>query len=87
MTTQEVMAIMGPGTEGVAGVKNPTRRELFKIRSGSQIELWYYLTNQFGVEDTEKITPVIFEDDALVGIGWRMLEETSHKYDITIRHR
>jgi len=85
MTKQEVSNIMG--TEGVAGAKNPNRRELFKTSSGTIVEVLYYLTHQFGSEESEKLTPVIFQDDTLVGIGWRMLEETSRKYDITIRHK
>lgn len=75
MAKEEVSTAMR--TEGVLSGRNPTRREIFRGSSGSIVEVWYYLTNVTGQGEKERLTPVIFENDKLVGIGWRMLEETS----------
>ena len=87
ISPETMIAIMGTET-GRPDINNPFKKEIFQA-GDKPIVAYYYYTQSMrtkGVTDDE-ITPVVFIDNKLVGIGYRNLEETIEKYRIEIRNR
>lgn len=73
MTPSQVSAIMGSeivdGTSGKVG--NPYKREIVSSAENVSYEVLYYYTDHVGNKHWETgMTPVIFKDGKLVGVGW-----------------
>lgn len=68
-------------------INNPYSRDLKTDKDGRLIEiLWYYTDRKSpsGAIRKEDLTPIIFEENKLVGIGWGFYEDYSKKKEITI---
>lgn len=84
MTKAQVRELMG--TESIRNYNNPYRTTM--QRQGDKlIEVDYYWTDgtrDFGVEDHE-LSPVVFEDGKVVGVGREFWTEFVSKYEIRVR--
>ena len=89
MTKAEVNQIMGTGGINTIDhkINNPYRSEIFRGKEKS-FEIWYYVTDKKGryyaITDDE-LTPLIFDEDKLVGWGQGFLSDIIIKYEIRIR--
>ena len=80
MSVREVMEILGK--EIVVGtpahtIKNPYRYENFKVK-GRTLEVLYYFTHvqqTDAVISDDELTPLVFENNQLIGQGWDFLNE------------
>jgi hypothetical protein len=84
MSKIEVTSIMGTETLTVENYDYPTpyRIEELKDSSGNNFDVWFYYTDvkfQEGEITDDELTPVIFEKDTIVAIGWEYLQ-ASKKY-------
>src|SRR5262249_23749314 len=79
----KVQAAQAMGDQTVAGrygtFTNPYKREIIKASTGETYDVLYYYTGETSARRMraawEKgVTPVIFKDDKIVGIGWNYLE-------------
>lgn len=65
-------------------INNPYRSEVLTGK-GKTVEVLYYYTNpqlpDYPIMDDE-LTPVIFEDEMLIGWGWPFLEDNISKYQL-----
>jgi len=68
-------------------VTNPLREETL-IGKEKSVDILYYMTaggsGDYTITD-DKLTPVVFEDNKLIGLGWGFLEETAKNYEIELR--
>ena len=83
MGKSEVQRIMGiRSAEGFAGrFENPYKREALKGTDGVAYEVLYYYTQQMAGKSQESgLSPVVFQDSKVVGIGWRALDGSNLKY-------
>ena len=78
VTKNEVLEMMG----------QPRKTE-FYTSEGDSIELWFYLTEGTTIHNKRIIetnfTPLVFEDERLIGWGSRYLDEHIKKYELRIR--
>ena len=68
-------------------VNNPYGRDLRKGVSGKNIEIvWYYTDNKHESETIKKdeLTPIVFENDEMVGLGWGFFEDYSKREELNI---
>ena len=68
-------------------INNPYSRDLKLDNNGTQIEiLWYYtdLKSQDGAIRKDELTPIIFEANKVIGIGWGFYEDYSKKKELNI---
>lgn len=73
MSPSQVMAIMGTEiVDGISGrATNPYQREILLGSDKTSFEVFYYYTEHVGNKKWESgMTPVIFKDEKLAGIGW-----------------
>ena len=88
MAKAEVIQIMGSDSvkEGrMDTFTNPYKSEII-ICNGGECEVYYYYTEQKGNKDWEtSVTPVVFKDGKVIGIGWRFLDPSNKT--ITIKNR
>jgi hypothetical protein len=90
MTESEVRSIMREDVvvryKGIQFV-NPLRSEAFYLADGTAVEILLYQTELQrrypAVEDSE-LTPVVFEDDRLVGWGWSYLRRNTDRYRVSV---
>ena len=94
MTKTQATQTMGNKTAtGKYGTfTNPYKREIIKAPTGETYDVLYYYTEQTSVRSMrtswEKgVTPVIFREDKIVGIGWNYLELNNLKSAVTVRRR
>ncbi len=88
MTKASVIEIMGSKNgNGQSGeFSNPYKREIIKDRAGNEFDIFYYYTEQIGQKNWEEgVTPVVFKDGVVVGIGWRYIETSD--LNMTVRRR
>ena len=93
MTKEEVFNVMGVGQPNpldvTVMVHNPYKSET--LRAGDKIfEVIYYYTDlkkDEGIITDDELTPLIFDEGKLIGWGWRFLEDTTKKYELTIKER
>lgn len=88
MSKEQVITIMGKSTASGLGetITNPYKREFIQTKNGDKLEILYYYTEQIGDKYWEEgMTPVVFEQGRVVGIGWRYLDSTD--VSVTIRNR
>jgi len=72
-----VTNIMGQeGTLGLAdNFTNPYTKEIL-THKGQNYSIWYYYTERIGEKNWENgVTPVIFLNDKVIGVGWRSMEK------------
>lgn len=91
MTYDEVAAAMGEkavigydladafqGTHKPITVPNPYRKEFFKNGPNKAYDVVYYFTRiqkADGIISDDELTPLIFENDVLIGKGWEDLNK------------
>ena len=72
-----VISIMGQeGTSGLLdNVTNPYTKEIL-MHKGQNYSIWYYYTERIGEKNWENgVTPVVFLNDKVIGVGWRSMEK------------
>ena len=72
-----VTSIMGQeGTVGLAdNFTNPYTKEIL-THKGQNYSIWYYYTERIGEKNWENgVTPVVFLNDKVIGVGWRSMEK------------
>lgn len=68
-------------------ISNPYKSETLKGKD-KIFEVWYYLTDRKSADGAitdDELTPLIFDDDKLIGWGQSFLSDTIVKYEIRIR--
>ncbi len=77
MSVDEVRERMGSGStwggDAVGWIDNPYRTESFRAGDGSPVRILFYYTETVRHDDAitdDELTPVAFQDGALVGWGW-----------------
>lgn len=90
MSSAQVLSFMGKG-EIVRYKKihlvDPWRSESFDLVDGTNVLILFYLTQPPGeyysrIEDQE-LSPIVFENDELVGWGWSYLRRNTDRYGIS----
>lgn len=85
MTRAEVVEIMGT-RDGVA--PQPWRLETSHDSTGAAIEIWYYLLEHpLGLSEEEYISPVVFQNGVLIGIGWDFLRRNVGRHFTNLGRR
>ena len=90
MSKDEVLTIMGTKTEFVpymGMINNPYRVETLQGKDKSLIVLYYYTDRKRAdnaITDDE-LTPLVFDNDKLIGWGLGFLEQNIQKYEIRFR--
>lgn len=92
MAKAEVLATMGTATipTEVGIINNPYRAETFRSKAGSTIEILFYYTDlkrSDGAITDDELTPIVLENDRLIGWGWSFLTQDTSRHEITIRER
>lgn len=65
-------------------VTSPQKEEILEGKD-KRLDVLYYMTEVYGKDYTvtnDKLTPLVFEGNKLIGIGWSFLEEIMKKYGI-----
>ena len=88
MTGGEVTALLGEG-EIVQYRKillvDPWRSEGFALADGTPVRILYYLTQppqKYYAPDEADLTPIVLENDTLVGWGWSYLRRNTDRYQV-----
>jgi hypothetical protein len=91
ITKQEALNIMGTGTVRTGDypptVNNPYRSEILQ-GTGKTFEVLYYCTDikrADGAITDDELTPLVFDNNKLIGWGWSFLEDNKNKYEIRVR--
>jgi hypothetical protein len=90
MTKEEVINTMGSQalTIGIAEeINNPYKTEVVSTKT-TTYEVWYYFTGskfKEGVADDDELTPIVFENDILIGWGWIYFKEKIKPYEVKIK--
>lgn len=90
MSKSQVESTMGSRTaEGNGGrYENPYKRETIRGTDGQSYDVLYYYTQQIGEQPIETgLTPVVFHESRVVGIGWGFLDGIAGASTTTIRRR
>lgn len=90
MSKSQVESTMGSrAAEGEDGrFENPYKREIIRGTDGQSYDVLYYYTQQIGERPIETgLTPVVFNEGRVVGIGWGFLDGISGSSTTTIRRR
>jgi hypothetical protein len=70
-------------------IANPYSRDLSMDKNGIKIEiLWYYTDKKSsGVSTIQKedLSPIVLENNAVIGIGWGFFEDYAKKKELTIK--
>ena len=90
MTKDQVIQVMGSESASLPGddtFSNPYKKEILRV-AADIYEVLYYYTDQMGQRSWETgVTPVVFKDSKLVGMGWAFLEQSNLKASITVHSR
>lgn len=89
MTKAEVLRTMGARrvSTPITRISNPYRSEILQGKEKT-FEVLYYYTDVKRRDDAitdDELTPLIFDEERLIGWGWSFLKETVIKYEIRIR--
>jgi hypothetical protein len=90
MSKSQVESIMGSrSAEGEIGrYENPYKKEIVRGTDGQSYDVLYYYTQQIGERPIETdLTPVVFNEGRVVGIGWGFLDGVTGASTATIRRR
>lgn len=90
MSKSQVESIMGSrSAEGEGGrYENPYKREIIRGTDSQSYDVLYYYAQQIGERPIETgLTPVVFNEGRVVGIGWGYLDSISGASTTTIRRR
>lgn len=90
MSEQEVLKIMGTkpikaysrGGEEIGIINNPYKSEIIE-REEHKLKVLYYYTqirHSDGVIGLDELTPLVIEDEKLIGVGWGSFEDIAKKY-------
>ena len=78
LSINEVKTIMGEKESGLPGneiIRNPYSIETIEHK-GNNYLIYYYYTNYIGEKSWETgVTPIIFLNNKVTGIGWRSMEK------------
>jgi hypothetical protein len=86
MTKDQVTNIMGEKSTGEVG--NPYKRETIPGKDGKTYDVLYYYTEQIGEKSWETgVTPVVFVDGKVIGVGWKVLDDSDVRSTLTIKRR
>ena len=68
-------------------VRNPYKKDILRVAADTY-EVLYYYTDYMRLGSWETgVTPVVFKDSRLVGMGWAFLEQNNLKTSITVHSR
>jgi len=92
MSSREVATVMGEGelvTYRRIRLSNPWRSESFLLRDGgkTRVAILYYVTEpqrRWRTAEDRELTPVVLEDDEVVGWGWSYLRRNTDRYAISV---
>ena len=90
MSPDDIDRVMGVGTQFAykkARVTNPWRVDSFGLENGMAVRIQYYLTEKprrITRPHDDDLTPVVFEDDRVVGWGWPYLRRMTDRYQISV---
>ena len=91
MTKQQVLEIMGTETIKTQGappsIANPYKTETFPGNSGQLYEILFYYTdlnNRDGLITEDELTPIVIEDDKLIGWGDTALNYAKNQVEISL---
>ena len=92
MSKSQVESTMGTRTaelpDGPGRYENPYKRETVRGTDGQLYDALYYYTQQIGERPIETgLTPVVFYEGRVVGIGWGFLDGIAGATTTTIRRR
>ena len=90
MPKERVASIMGSETgSGMDGtITNPYRRETLLGLDGRSYDVLFYYTDRIGEKSVETgLTPVVFLDGKVSGIGWTYMDSVVGASTTTIRRR
>ena len=91
MTKTQVLDIMGTETITTNGnpskVSNPWRTEILKGKDDTLYEIIFYYTDtkeaDGAIKDNE-LTPIVLEQNKVIGWGWSFLNDNVKKYQIEV---
>lgn len=86
---QNIMGNISAQHPSVGKWENPYKREIVSGTNGNSYEVLYYYTQEIGdYQPIESgLTPVVFKNGNVVGIGWGYLDSVSGNSTTTIRRR
>ena len=92
MTKEQALVIMGTQTyeTELGSINNPYRTETTHTKDGDPVLLVFYYTDVKARDNAitdDELTPLVFEDDKLVGWGWSYLDNNTQKYEYKVRIR
>jgi hypothetical protein len=85
-----ILAIMGneSANGGSGKISNPYKRETLRGIDGQTYDTYFYYTEKIGVKDIESgLTPVVFLDGKVAGIGWTFAESVLGASSLIIKRR
>lgn len=86
MTKDQVLNIMGDKSTGE--ISNPYKRETIPGKDGKTYDVLYYYTEQVGGKSWETgVTPVVFVEGRVIGVGWKVLDDSDVRSTLTIKRR
>ena len=75
MSPERVIKLMG----------NPDKTEMYRGINGEPILVYLYITMYSSKWSEANYTPLVFEDNKLVGWGWNYLYGTADRYEFIIK--
>ncbi len=90
MSKSQVESTMGSRSAEGDGERyeNPYKRETIRGTDGQSHDVLYYYTQQIGERPIETgLTPVVFHEGRVIGIGWGYLDGIAGASTTTIRRR
>jgi Protein of unknown function (DUF3192) len=92
MSSEDVRSLMGEG-EIVQYKKiylvDPWRTESFALVDGTIVRILFYVTQpprKYYQPEDAALTPIVFENDSVVGWGWSFLRQNNERYRIATPH-
>jgi hypothetical protein len=88
MNASELDSAMGRGElvhYRAIRLANPWRSEAFRLEDGTNVAILYYVTerqHRYRIAADEELTPVILENDVLVGWGWSFVNRNLERYQV-----
>jgi len=93
LSIDEVKNLFGFGevkTSDKGIITNPYRTGTIKDKSGNEFTILFYYTDNKGkniknVINDQDLTPLVFQDDKLIGWGWTFIEDDLNKFELRLR--
>lgn len=87
MSPSEMLGIMGDAIPNAKGLNNPFRKDMFR-KNEDVIEIYYYYSRRaYGPVTDDELTPVVFINGKLDGVGEHYFDAIINKYQIEVRSR